>query len=176
MLSWSGAKLHHMEGQMDSSDLFPIETDGLSPAASPGTIRLRDGETFGLRITPVRKRFGDADVRMLEDELSLPEKERIDFVSIVTPNHMHYPAAKAFLQRGFHVICDKPMTTTLEDAEALCRLVEEKDAVFALAELFGEGPGAAERLAVSMSLSTSISRNTLSPQCSCTWGASASRA
>src|SRR5690606_25244575 len=69
---------------------------------------------------------------MVEGESRLPEGERIDFVSIVTPNVSHYQIARAFLEAGFHVVCDKPMTTTLEDAEALCRLVEEKNAVFAL--------------------------------------------
>ena len=69
---------------------------------------------------------------MAEKEAALPEGERIDFVSIVTPNHMHYPVAKAFLERGFHIVCDKPMTMTVEQAEDLCRLVEEKDVVFAL--------------------------------------------
>jgi predicted dehydrogenase len=69
---------------------------------------------------------------MAEREAALPEGERIDFVSIVTPNHLHYPVAKAFVERGFHVICDKPLTTTLEDAEALCRLVEARGVVFAL--------------------------------------------
>jgi predicted dehydrogenase len=69
---------------------------------------------------------------MAEREAALPEGERIDFVSVVTPNHMHYPVAKAFIEAGFHVVCDKPMTTTLEDAEALCRLVAEHGTVFAL--------------------------------------------
>ena len=69
---------------------------------------------------------------MAEREAALPEGERIDFVSIVTPNHMHFPPAKAFIEAGFHVVCDKPMTVTLEDAEALCRLVAEHDVVFAL--------------------------------------------
>lgn len=69
---------------------------------------------------------------MAEKEAALPEGERIDFVSIVTPNHVHFDAAKAFIERGFHVVCDKPMTTTLEDAETLCRLVKEHDIVFAL--------------------------------------------
>lgn len=69
---------------------------------------------------------------MADREAALPEGERIDFVSIVTPNHLHYPIAKAFIERGFHVVCDKPMTTTIEDAEALCRLVKEHDVVFAL--------------------------------------------
>jgi predicted dehydrogenase len=69
---------------------------------------------------------------MAEREAALPEGERIDFVSIVTPNNTHFDVARTFLERGFHVVCDKPMTTTLEDAEALCRLVDEHDRVFAL--------------------------------------------
>ena len=69
---------------------------------------------------------------MAEREAALPEGERIDVVSIVTPNHVHFPAAKAFVERGFHVICDKPMTTALADAEALCRLVDQHGVVFAL--------------------------------------------
>ena len=69
---------------------------------------------------------------MVEGESRLPEGERIDFVSIVTPNVSHYQIARAFLEAGFHVVCAKPMTTTLADAEALCRLVEEKGAVFGL--------------------------------------------
>ncbi len=69
---------------------------------------------------------------MAEREAALPDGDRIDFVSIVTPNHVHFPVAKAFIEAGFHVVCDKPMTTTLEDAEALCRLVSAHDVVFAL--------------------------------------------
>ena len=59
-------------------------------------------------------------------------EDGIDVVSIVTPNHMHFPVAKSFLQQGIHVICDKPMTTSLQDAEALAELVKEKDLVFCL--------------------------------------------
>jgi predicted dehydrogenase len=69
---------------------------------------------------------------MADKEAALPEGERIDFVSIVTPNYVHFPVAKAFIEAGFHVVCDKPMTTTMEDAEALCRLVAKHDVVFAL--------------------------------------------
>ena len=57
---------------------------------------------------------------MAEKESQLPEGERIDFVSIVTPNHVHFDVAKTFIEAGFHVICDKPMTTTVADAETLC--------------------------------------------------------
>lgn len=69
---------------------------------------------------------------MAEKEAALPEGERIDFVSIVTPNHMHFPVAKTFIEGGFHVVCDKPMTNSLENAEALCRLVDKHGTVFAL--------------------------------------------
>lgn len=69
---------------------------------------------------------------MVDGEKQLPEDERIDFVSIVTPNHMHYPVAKAFIEAGFHIICDKPMTNTIEEAEELCQLVDENDTIFAL--------------------------------------------
>jgi predicted dehydrogenase len=56
----------------------------------------------------------------------------IDVVAIVTPNHLHHPAAKAFLEAGIHVICDKPMTTTVEDALDLVRTVRRTGLVFVL--------------------------------------------
>lgn len=56
----------------------------------------------------------------------------IDVVSIVTPNHVHYPAAKAFLEAGIHVICDKPMTTRSADAVALQALVAKTGKIFVL--------------------------------------------
>lgn len=59
-------------------------------------------------------------------------KDGIEAVAIVTPNHMHYPAAKAFLEAGIHVICDKPLTSTLADAKKLAALVETSGKVFVL--------------------------------------------
>ena len=69
---------------------------------------------------------------MAEAESKLPDGDRIDFVSIVTPNSSHFAIAKTFLEAGFNVVCDKPMTMTVEEAEELCRLVKKHDAVFAL--------------------------------------------
>jgi Oxidoreductase family, NAD-binding Rossmann fold len=69
---------------------------------------------------------------MVEKEAKLPAGERIDFVSIVTPNASHFEIARTFLEAGFHVVCDKPMTTTVEDAEQLCKLAARHKAVFAL--------------------------------------------
>ncbi len=69
---------------------------------------------------------------MIAAESQLPDGDRIDFVSIVTPNHMHYPIAKAFVEAGFNVACDKPMVHTNEQAADLVRLVRERDVVFAV--------------------------------------------
>src|SRR5260370_19799472 len=65
-------------------------------------------------------------------ESKLPENERIDFVSIVTPNNVHFPPAKTFLEAGFHVVCDKPMTFDLAEAKALREVVKSTGKVFAL--------------------------------------------
>ncbi|MCB9872786.1 MAG: Gfo/Idh/MocA family oxidoreductase [Planctomycetaceae bacterium] len=83
--------------------------------------------------------FGIADARaygsvgeMIESELALPEDQRIDFVSIATPNFTHYEIARASLEAGFDVFCDKPMTTTVQDADELVSVVEKTGAVFVL--------------------------------------------
>jgi predicted dehydrogenase len=69
---------------------------------------------------------------MFDAESKLPTGERIDFVSITTPNHTHYEIAKAAVEAGFNVICDKPMTFDLGQAEHLLKTVEQSDVVFAV--------------------------------------------
>ncbi|WP_288428688.1 Gfo/Idh/MocA family oxidoreductase [uncultured Spirosoma sp.] len=69
---------------------------------------------------------------MIQREKELPEDVRMDFVSIVTPNHMHFPPAKLALENGFHVICDKPMTLNLQQAKDLAAIVEQTGLVFGL--------------------------------------------
>lgn len=59
-------------------------------------------------------------------------KDGIEAVAIVTPNHMHAPAAMEFLRRGIHVICDKPLTATLPEAKKLAKAAEKSGVVFAL--------------------------------------------
>ncbi len=59
-------------------------------------------------------------------------KNGIEAVSIVTPNHLHYPIAREFLKRGIHVICDKPLTSTLADAKKLKKVADDSDALFIL--------------------------------------------
>ena len=77
---------------------------------------------------------------MLRREPKLPPEERIDFVVIVTPNNMHYPVAMAALDAGFHVVCDKPMTFTLDEALNLERKVRQKNRLFCLTHNYTGNP------------------------------------
>jgi len=69
---------------------------------------------------------------LIEKELALPADQRIDFISIATPNFMHFEIAKAAVEAGFNVICDKPLTLDMQQAEALLEAVEKSDVVFAV--------------------------------------------
>ena len=69
---------------------------------------------------------------MIKAEAALPADKRMDFVSIVTPNHMHFPPAKMALENGFPVICDKPLCFNMKEALALEKLVQKTGLVFAL--------------------------------------------
>jgi predicted dehydrogenase len=71
-------------------------------------------------------------VEMARREAARPAGERIDFVSIVTPNFLHAPVALTFLKHGFHVVCDKPMTLNLKEAKTLREAVRKSGKVFAL--------------------------------------------
>ena len=80
---------------------------------------------------PANRVYGSF-TEMILAEKKLPAGERMDFVSIVTPNHVHFPPAKLALQHGFHVICDKPATFNLKEAKALEKIVKKSGCVFAL--------------------------------------------
>jgi predicted dehydrogenase len=67
---------------------------------------------------------------LLADEQNRSADQRIDFVVIVTPNHVHFPVAQAFVDAGFHVVCDKPLVHTGVQAEALVAAVERQGTVF----------------------------------------------
>jgi predicted dehydrogenase len=69
---------------------------------------------------------------LVEKEKALPADQRIDFVTVATPNHTHFAIAKAAVDAGFNVICDKPMTFDLAQAEELQRAVEKSGVVFAV--------------------------------------------
>lgn len=78
------------------------------------------------------KRVHDDYKKMIDAELKLPKDKRIDFVSVTTPNNFHFPIAKAFLDAGFHVVCEKPMTMDVKEALALRKAVKASGKVFAL--------------------------------------------
>ncbi|MEI7684938.1 MAG: Gfo/Idh/MocA family oxidoreductase [Planctomycetota bacterium] len=73
--------------------------------------------------------YGSAK-EMIEKELELPVGQRVDFVSVATPNHTHFDIAKAFVQAGFNVMCDKPLTFDLAQAEELAGIVKKSGVVF----------------------------------------------
>ena len=68
----------------------------------------------------------------IEEEMKKPEAERIEVVSILTPNFLHFPMAKKLLENNFSVICEKPMTTTFEEAQDLEQIYKSKNLTFAV--------------------------------------------
>ena len=81
---------------------------------------------------------------MFEKEMQLPEGERMDFVAIVTPNHLHFEPAMMALERGMHVVLDKPMTFSLEEAKLLQEKVEKTGLVLALTHVYSGYPAVKE--------------------------------
>ncbi|MEI6425103.1 MAG: Gfo/Idh/MocA family oxidoreductase, partial [Lentisphaerota bacterium] len=73
----------------------------------------------------------DTYKEMIKKELELGDR-KIDFVAITTPNNFHFPIAKDFLEAGFNVMCEKPMTMTLDEAKELQKIVEKSGKVFGL--------------------------------------------
>ena len=96
--------------------------------ASDAARSRRKGRELGLSPGRVYASYAD----MAAGERARPDGDRIDFVSVVTPNHLHFPVAMAFLEAGFHVVCDKPMTVTVDEARELRRAVRKSGRVFAL--------------------------------------------
>jgi predicted dehydrogenase len=80
---------------------------------------------------PADRVYGNYE-EMIKAEKKLPLGERMDFVSIVTPNHVHYGPAKMALDNGFHVVCDKPLCFNMKEAKTLLKTVEKTGLIFAL--------------------------------------------
>lgn len=90
------------------------------------------GEVLGV---PPHRCYGSF-AEMFRKEKNLPGDMRMDFVSIVTPNHVHLAPAKLALQNGFHVIMDKPMTLNLREAKSLQQAARKSNLVFALTHTY----------------------------------------
>lgn len=89
-------------------------------------------EGLGIRTDKI---YHDLD-EMIAAELQLPEKDRIQVFSVLTPNFLHYPMAKKILEAGFHLICEKPMTMTYEEALDLEATHKKSGAIFALTHTY----------------------------------------
>lgn len=84
---------------------------------------------------PTNRIYKDFDT-LVEEELKLPENERIQVCSVLTPNFLHFPMAKKLLDNGFHVICEKPMTMDYEEAKILQEAHKKSGKVFALTHTY----------------------------------------
>src|SRR5712691_4838027 len=113
--------VHRIAARLD--DRFEL----VAAALSSNPERSRAG-ALELHIAPERAYGSFAEMAAAEAK----RPDRIDAVSIVTPNHLHFEPAKAFLEAGIHVICDKPLTTTVEDALALEQIVRRSGLIFGL--------------------------------------------
>lgn len=115
--------VHRSAALMDGGIEFVAGALSSTPERS-----LASGRELGL---PEDRNYGSWQA-LLEGELSLPEEERVDFVSVVTPNHLHFPIARAFAEAGINVVLDKPMVNSTEQAEQLVGTVEKSGVVFAV--------------------------------------------
>lgn len=115
--------VHRMAANLDGT----MELVAGCFSSNPETSRL-SGEDFFLDPGRVYSSYQE----MIEKEKALPEGERIDFVSIVVRNNLHFEVAKAFLEADFHVICDKPMTCSLDEAVALREIIRKSGKVYVL--------------------------------------------
>lgn len=113
--------VHRIAARLD--DRYELVAGALSSDPDRARAGARD-----LRIAPERSYASFAEMAAAEARRA----DRIDVVAIVSPNHLHYPVAKAFLEAGIHVICDKPITTTTEDALDLASIVRRTGLVFGL--------------------------------------------
>ncbi len=98
--------------------------------------KFEDNMAFAKEIdVPTNRIYIDFDALVVE-EMKLPKEERIQVCSILTPNFLHFPMAKKLLDNGFHVICEKPMTTTYEEAKILMEAQKKAGTVFAVTHTY----------------------------------------
>ncbi len=122
--------VHRLAARMD--DQYEFVAGALS--ADPAKAKASGAE---LGLSPDRIYGSFAEMAAAESK----RKDGIEAVAIVTPNHVHFPAAKAFIEAGIHVICDKPVTLTLKEAVALEKLLaKRRDVIFALTHNYSGYP------------------------------------
>lgn len=115
--------VHRMAAQIDSQIELVCGAFSSDPEKS---------KSFGKSLFLTDERAYGSFEEMILNESKLDASIRMDFVAIVTPNHLHFAPAKLALENGFHVICDKPVTFDLEQAKTLQKLVNQTGLIFAL--------------------------------------------
>lgn len=120
-------EVHRKSAALDGNFALVCGAFSSDPAKSEET-----GRALGLSPDRVYNTFAE----MIETESTLPEDQRMEVVSIVTPNHVHFEPAKMALENGFHVIIDKPLAFSLEEAKELKRVVEQTGNILALTHTY----------------------------------------
>lgn len=119
--------VHRMSANLDGEIELVCGAFSSDPAKSKAS-----GEA--LYLDPARV-YGSYEEMILKEK-ALPEDQRMDFISIVTPNHVHFGPAKLALENGFHVMCDKPLCFNLEEAYELKKIVENSGLLFGLTHTY----------------------------------------
>ena len=121
------------DSQIGGAHRMGAGLDGLFEfAAGALDIVPKKGREFAMRHGVARERaYGDWR-EMLAQERDLPPGERLDLVTVATPNSTHFEIARAFLRDGFHVLCEKPLATKIEDAERLLLTAREQRRILAV--------------------------------------------
>ncbi|MDR0713819.1 MAG: Gfo/Idh/MocA family oxidoreductase [Bacteroidales bacterium] len=127
--------IHRMAAFIDNQCELVCGCFSVDPAVS-----LSSGRSYYLPDNRIYTNYRE----MFEKEAQFPENERMDFVSIVTPNFLHFEPAMMALERGFHVVLDKPMTFSLEQAKQLQAKVAETGLVLALTHVYSGYPAVKE--------------------------------
>ncbi len=105
---------------------------GIEIVGGAFSIKPRESKQMAKELDLNPKRCYGTFEEMLEKESALPEGERMDFISVTTPNNWHFPIAKACMEAGFHVMCEKPMTITVAEARKMVTVVKKTKRVFGL--------------------------------------------
>lgn len=124
--SFIGA-VHRIAARMDNA--YELVCGAFSSNAEKS---LRSGLSLGIDSTRCYASYEEMFIK----EAGLPADERMQVVSIVTPNHVHFAPAMLALEHGFHVVLDKPMTFTLEEAKLLARKVQKTGLLFCLTHTY----------------------------------------
>ena len=119
--------VHRLAARLDGQIDLVCGAFSRDPANTKAT-----GEELGLSPSRCYADFNE----MMTAEAQLPADQRMEFVAIVTPNHMHFPVAKAALEAGFHVLSDKPATLDLAEARALKDIVATTGKTFGLTHTY----------------------------------------